>query len=129
MSGQAPTDKMFTPGFILILIANFFLFVNFQMLPSTLPVYAASIGTDEGLVGLISAALTVTALIARQIQSSDPSERNDLMFQALDIITADTPYVFIYYPVKNIAINKAYTGVTMNASWIWNIHFQNVHPV
>lgn len=71
----------------------------------------------------------VTALIARQIQSSDPSERNDLMFQAFDIITADTPYVFLYYPVKNIAINKAYTGVTMNASWIWNIHFQDVHPV
>lgn len=71
----------------------------------------------------------VSELIDLQLQSSDPSERNDLMFRALDIITVDTPYIFLYYPVKNIAINKAYTGVTMNASWIWNIHFQNVHPV
>ena len=71
----------------------------------------------------------VDACITAQAQSSDPAERNDLMFQALDIITADTPYIFVYYPVKNIAMNSAYTGVTMNASWIWNIHFQDVHPV
>ena len=71
----------------------------------------------------------VDKLIADQAQSSDPTQRNDDMFQAFDIITQDVPYVFLYYPVKNIAMNKAYTGVTMNASWIWNIHFQSVHPV
>lgn len=71
----------------------------------------------------------VDKLIADQAQSSDPTQRNDDMFQAFDIITKDVPYVFLYYPVKNIAMNKAYTGVTMNASWIWNIHFQSVHPV
>jgi len=70
----------------------------------------------------------VTDLINRQAQSSDVTERNDMMFRALDIIIADTPYIFIYYPVKNIAMNKNYTGVTMNASWIWNIHFQDVRP-
>ena len=71
----------------------------------------------------------VDKLIADQAQNSDPTQRNDDMFQAFDIITQDVPYVFLYYPVKNIAMNKAYTGVTMNASWIWNIHFQSVHPV
>jgi peptide/nickel transport system substrate-binding protein len=70
----------------------------------------------------------VDSLIKAQKQSSDPTERNDLMFQAYDIITQDTPYVFLYYPTKHIAMNKAYTGVTMNASWTWNIHFQDVHP-
>lgn len=71
----------------------------------------------------------VTDLIAQQAQSSDPTERNDLMFQAFDIITQENPYIYIYYPVKNIAMNSAYEGVTMNASWIWNIHFQDVKPV
>ena len=70
----------------------------------------------------------VTSLINQQAQLSDPAARNDLMFQALDIVTAETPYIYLYYPVKNIAMNSAYEGVTMNASWIWNIHFQDVHP-
>ena len=71
----------------------------------------------------------VTNLINQQLQLSDPTQRNELMFQALDIVMAETPYVYMYYPVKNIAMNAAYEGVTMNASWIWNIHFQDVHPV
>lgn len=71
----------------------------------------------------------VTSLINQQLQLSDPTQRNDLMFQALDIVMDEVPYVYLYYPVKNIAINSAYDGVTMNASWIWNIHFQDVHPV
>jgi len=71
----------------------------------------------------------VTEYITKQAQLSSETERNDMMFKALDIITAENHYIFIYYPVKNIAINKNYTGVTMNASWIWNIHFQNVRPV
>lgn len=71
----------------------------------------------------------VDALIDQQMQSNNPTERNDLMFQALDIITQDNPYIFLYYPVKNIAMNKDYTGVMWNASWIWNITFHNVHPV
>lgn len=70
----------------------------------------------------------VTSLINQQLQLSDPTQRNDLMFQALDIVMEDVPYIYLYYPVKNIAINSAYKGVTMNASWIWNIHFQDVHP-
>ena len=70
----------------------------------------------------------VTNLINQQLQISDPVARNDMMFQALDIVMAETPYIYMYYPVKNIAMNAAYEGVTMNASWIWNIHFQDVHP-
>lgn len=71
----------------------------------------------------------VNALIAEQMAESNPTVRNDLMFDAFDIIIQDTPYLFVHYPIKNIAMNKNYTGVEMNASWIWNIHFQDVHPV
>ena len=35
----------------------------------------------------------------------------------------------MYYPIKHIDLNKAYTGVTMNAAWSWNIQFQDAHPV
>ena len=71
----------------------------------------------------------LNALIAKQSAESDPTVRNDLLFQAMDIAVADMPYLFLFYPIKSIAINSAYEGVYMNASWIWNIHFQGVHPV
>ena len=67
-------------------------------------------------------------LLARQNASLDPSERNDLMFQALDLIIPDAPYVFMYYPTKHLVMNNAYTGVVMNASWAWNLHLQNAKP-
>lgn len=70
----------------------------------------------------------VDKLLKQQKALSDPAERNSLMFQAYDIITKDTPYVFMYYPIKHIAMNKAYTGVTMNAAWSWNIQFQDACP-
>ncbi len=71
----------------------------------------------------------VTQLIQDQAQESDTSLRNDMMFSAMDIVVKDTPYINLFYPVKSIAINSAYEGVYMNASWIWNIAFQNVVPV
>jgi len=71
----------------------------------------------------------VNELITKQAAESDPTVRNDLLFEAMEIAVEDVPYLFLFYPVKGIAINKEYTGVSMNASWIWNIHFQGVHPV
>ncbi len=84
--------------------------------------------TDNSSNAAAYANETVNDLISKQAASSDPAERNSLMFQAFDAIIPETPYIFLYYPVKNIAMNKAYTGVNMNASWIWNIHFQNAQP-
>ncbi len=57
-----------------------------------------------------------------------PEERNDQMFQALDQIIPDVPYVFMYYPTKHLVMNNAYTGVVMTASWAWNLHLQNARP-
>ncbi len=68
-------------------------------------------------------------LITKQAQSSDSGERNTLMFEAFDIITDEVPYIFVYYPTKYLALNSAYTGVTMNAAWSWNLHLQNARPV
>ena len=67
-------------------------------------------------------------LLAQQNASLNPEERNDLMFQALDQIIPDVPYVFMYYPTKHLVMNNAYTGVVMNASWAWNLHLQNARP-
>ena len=72
---------------------------------------------------------TVNQLLADQMAESDIAVRNDKMLEAMDIIVEDMPYLFPYYPVKSIAINQNYEGLVMNASWIWNIHMQDVKPV
>jgi len=90
------------------------------------PLYAsASVGAD----GTNAAAYVnkkVDELIAAQAVSSKPGERNDLIFQALDIITDDVPYIFLEYPIKQTVLNKKFTGFTMNASWLWNLYFKNI---
>ena len=70
----------------------------------------------------------VTKLINDQLAESDLTARNDMMFQALDIAIDETAYLFPFYPVKSIAMNSAYEGIIMSASWIWNIHLQDVKP-
>ncbi len=69
----------------------------------------------------------VDALIREQSASSDGEARNQALFQAMDIINEDTPYVFIFYPNRQATMNKAFTGFTMNESWLWNLSFMNVH--
>ena len=69
----------------------------------------------------------VDKLIEQQAASKDDAERNDCLFKAMDIATADAPYLAIDYPVKASTLNKKYVGVSMNSSWIWNLCFKNVH--
>ena len=64
-SEENKPDKVFTRDFILILLVNFTMFLSFQLYPSTLPIYAVSIGVNEGLVGLIAATVTLSTLLVR----------------------------------------------------------------
>lgn len=70
----------------------------------------------------------VDKLISEQAASSDPTERNDKMFAALDIIVEDVPYIFIEYPTKQCIMSKDYTGFVMNPSWLWSLRFQDIKP-
>lgn len=92
------------------------------------PLYAAANAGEGGANAAAYVNETVDNLISQQSQITDPVQRNTLLFQALDIITNDVPYIFLDYPVKQTTINSKYTGFTMNASWIWNLYFKNVHP-
>ena len=87
-------------------------------------------GTNAGEGGSNAAAYVnpeVDKLIEQQAASTDPAERNECLFKAMDIVTEDAPYLPIDYPVKASTLNKKYVGVSMNSSWIWNLCFKNVH--
>jgi len=92
------------------------------------PLYQSSNAGDGGSNSAAYSNSKVDDLITAQSKLTDESARNKLLFQALDIINQDMPYMFFDYPIKQVTINKEYTGFKMNASWIWNLYFKNIHP-
>lgn len=92
------------------------------------PLYISANAGDGGSNSAAYSNTQVDSLIDAQSKLSDESARNKLLFQALDIINQDVPYMFFDYPIKQVTINKEYTGFKMNASWIWNLYFKNIHP-
>lgn len=79
---------------------------------------AASYANDE-----------VDELLRAQNASTDPSERNQLMFNVLDIVANDLPYINVQYPVRNVALSNSFEGFNMTAAWLWNLRFANITPV
>lgn len=58
-------SRIWTKDFIIIVIANFFIFTSFQMTLPTLPLYVQEIGSNETWVGIIVGIFTFSALLVR----------------------------------------------------------------
>ncbi|GIO10435.1 MFS transporter [Brevibacillus reuszeri] len=56
---------LWTRDFVILALSNFMLFVAFQMLLPTLPVYVTDMGGDQLAVGLVISLFTVSALLVR----------------------------------------------------------------
>lgn len=61
----AKKEPLWTRNFILLSLSNFFLFMGFQMLLPTLPVFVSEHGGNGTEVGLVIALLTLSAIIIR----------------------------------------------------------------
>lgn len=62
------TDKqtsLWTRDFVLICLANLTIFLGFQMLLPTLPVYVEFLGGDEAMAGLVIGVFTISAVLVR----------------------------------------------------------------
>ena len=62
---RGSTDRLFTLDFVLATLANFSNAFGMQMLVATLPVYVISLGGTQAEAGMVSGALTFTALFFR----------------------------------------------------------------
>jgi len=58
-------DKIWTRDFILICLANFFIFLGFQMTLPTLPLFVKELGGSDQLIGVIVGIFTFSALLFR----------------------------------------------------------------
>lgn len=59
------SDKIWTRDFILVCLANFFIFLGFQMTLPTLPLFIKELGGSDQFIGIIVGIFTFSALIFR----------------------------------------------------------------
>ncbi len=58
-------DRIFSRDFLFIWLANFFIFLGFQMTLPTLPIFVKELGGSDQIVGLIVGVFTFSALLFR----------------------------------------------------------------
>jgi MFS family permease len=61
------SNKIWTKDFSLIVFANFFIFLGFQMTLPTIPLYLEKLGGNDQLIGLVIGIFTFSALVIRPI--------------------------------------------------------------
>jgi len=59
------SEKIWTRDFILICLANFFVFLGFQMTLPTIPLFVEELGGNDQLIGLVVGIFTFSALLLR----------------------------------------------------------------
>ncbi|MFD1706650.1 MFS transporter [Siminovitchia sediminis] len=62
---HVPKSKLWTKSFTLLVLANFFVFMSFQMLIPTLPPYVKAMGASGFEVGLITMVFSIGAILIR----------------------------------------------------------------
>lgn len=59
------TEKIWTKDFVLICLANFFIFLGFQMTLPTIPLFVEHLGGNDQLIGFVVGIFTFSALLVR----------------------------------------------------------------
>ena len=79
------------------------------------PLYAADQAGEGGMNSAAYVNPQVDGLIKQENALTDVSARNRLIFQALDIITAEIPYIFITYPNRQVVHNRKWAGINIDS--------------
>lgn len=79
-------EPLWTKDYILLLISNFLVFIGFYMLLSTLPYYIFEIGGSSSHVGMVTAILTISAIIIRPFSGIRLETVNKKIFLALGVL-------------------------------------------
>lgn len=90
---------LFTKQFLLVSLVNFLLFTSFQFFPSALPLYAQPLGASDGLIGMITAAGTLSSIVARPIAGMilDTRGRKPIFLVGMAVMALAT-LLFSFFP-------------------------------
>ena len=91
--------KLWTKPFILLILANWFTFMSFQMLIPTLPPHMQNIGGSELSVGLVTTLFSVAAVLIRPfigfILESQPRKQL-ILFGSVSLLVVTILYPFLH---------------------------------
>lgn len=65
IANRRPTAKLWTRSFIFVLFANALVFLAFEMLAPTLPLFVSSIGGEATQIGLVTGIFVISAILIR----------------------------------------------------------------
>ncbi|NLG10734.1 MAG: MFS transporter [Coriobacteriaceae bacterium] len=100
-----PKIPLWTRDFILITVANLFIFSGFHMLPSTLPVWVKSLGAADSLIGWVTGVTTISAVLTRPFVglAVDHFGRRGIFIIGLALMLVTTAS-FAFFPVVAIVL-------------------------
>lgn len=96
-------NRIWTRNFILICIANFFVFTSFQMLMPVVPFYVEFLGGDRSIVGFIVGAFTLSAVVSRPLIGRELDRRGRAGIYLLGLVTF-TAVAGLYHAVRNLVV-------------------------
>ncbi|MGJ9459851.1 MFS transporter [Oceanobacillus sp. CF4.6] len=102
IANQRPKTKLWNRSFIFVLLANAFVFLAFEMLAPTLPLYVSSIGGEATQIGLVTGIFVISAILIRP-------------FTGIMAMKMDKKYLLII----GVAIGALATGGYYLATEIW----------
>ncbi len=90
-------QPLWTKSFLLITGINLLLFLGFQMLLPTLPLYAKALGGAESMIGWVTGAVTVSSLLIRPVSGLllDKLGRKWILFTGI-VFMALIPLAFLW---------------------------------
>jgi peptide/nickel transport system substrate-binding protein len=93
------------------------------------PLYLASEAGEGGLNTAAYVNQRVHALLQEENTLTSEAERNRLIFQALDIITDEIPYIFVTYPNRQVVHNVKWAGINIHSNVsAGNFTFNDIRP-
>lgn len=92
MGNNYTRPKIWTKDFIIILFANFFIFLAFQMTLPTLPLFVQDLGLNNKYIGLVVGIFTFSALLIRPVAGTwlDTKGRRYVFYSGLLIFLVST---------------------------------------
>lgn len=92
------SDKLWTKPFTLLLLANLFAFMSFQMLIPTLPPHVQAIGGTEVQIGLVTTLFSLAAVIVRPFIGyilNSQKRKKHVVISLVALLTVTILYPFI----------------------------------
>lgn len=98
-------EKLWNKDFILIVSINFLMYLGFQMLHPTLPVYVQKLGGSDATAGLVLGVFALSAVITRIFagQALDQYGRKIIFFTGILIIII-TVFAYIWAPTVSLLL-------------------------